>query len=404
MRLYYGWFVLAAAAVTELLAQGATSYAAGLFVLPLQAEFHISRANANSSVLILFLGAALASPLVGKALDRLPIRLIVSAGAILFCGALAFIARTPSLAAMAVALFVPAAIGFMCIGPLTTSTLAARWFHRHRGLALGIAAVATSAGGIVVVPLLARAIQAWGWRQGLLVEAAVIAFVILALTWLFLRDSPAAMGLADHPENQGPDDALATDPAVHQRAIFISRAFWIPSLVAAGVSGTSQATVVTLVPYGVQLGATPVFAALLVSGFAICAAATKILAGVLADRIDKQFILIAAAVFMTLSWLSVALVASFAVLLAAACLAGVALGCMLPAVSALIAASFGPARFGSVMGWTYTLTLVMALVAVRFVGAMYDRFGDYHAAFLSFAALMACLALLAVLMGPRQHA
>ena len=42
---YYGWLILAATAVSELLAQGATSYAAGLFVLPLQNEFHISFAH-----------------------------------------------------------------------------------------------------------------------------------------------------------------------------------------------------------------------------------------------------------------------------------------------------------------------------------------------------------------------
>ena len=33
---------------------------------------------------------------------------------------------------------------------------------------------------------------------------------------------------------------------------------------------------------------------------------------------------------------------------------GVALGCALPTVAALIAAYFGPAKFGAVMGWTYT--------------------------------------------------
>ena len=36
---YYGWLVLAAGAVSEMLATGSTAYAAGLFVLPLQAEF-----------------------------------------------------------------------------------------------------------------------------------------------------------------------------------------------------------------------------------------------------------------------------------------------------------------------------------------------------------------------------
>lgn len=144
---YYGWAILAATAVSELLAQGATSYAAGLFVLPLQAEFHISRALANTPVLIMFLGGALVSPLVGKALDRFSIRLVLPLGAALFSLALIGIALSQSLLAMAALLFLPTAIGFMCIGPLTTSAMASRWFYRHRGLALGLAAVATSGGG-----------------------------------------------------------------------------------------------------------------------------------------------------------------------------------------------------------------------------------------------------------------
>ncbi|HEY0265954.1 MAG TPA: MFS transporter [Rhizomicrobium sp.] len=404
MRIYYGWFVLAASAVAEALAQGATSYAAGLFVLPLQAEFHLSRANANSAVLILFLGSALAAPLAGRLLDRWPIRRVMTLGVLLFCGALAFIATTPSLAAMALALLIPGAIGFMCIGPLTTSTLASRWFLRRRGLALGIAAVATSAGGFVAVPL-SLAIQRYGWRQGLLFEAVAIALVMLLLTWLVLRDTPAATDLDGDPENRAPAETpVAAAAPLRWREIFTTRAFWIPALTVATISGACQATVVTLVPYGVQLGLAPTAAAALVSAFALCAAVTKILAGLLADRINPHLLLVAAAAFMTLSWLAVSLVARFPALLAASCLAGIALGCALPTASSLIATAFGPARFGRVMSWAYALTLVLALVAVRFVGFMYDRFGGYHAAFLSFFLLLAGLLALTLAMRPRRHA
>lgn len=67
---YYGWAVLAAGAVSQMLAQGATSYAADFFVLPLQAEFSLSGADASIAILILFAGAALASLLIGRTLDR----------------------------------------------------------------------------------------------------------------------------------------------------------------------------------------------------------------------------------------------------------------------------------------------------------------------------------------------
>jgi MFS family permease len=388
--------VLAASAVCELLAQGATSYAAGLFVLPLQAEFHLSRADANSSILILFLGAALASPLVGKLLDRWPIRLVVPLGAIFFCGALALIAVTGSLWLMVLALLIPGALGFMAIGPLTTSTLAARWFHKRRGLALGIAAVATSGGGLVVVPLLSQAIQAYGWRQGLLYEAVIIGAIIIALALLVLRNDPAAIGLQNHAENQG----QVTQPEARRpgwRAILGKRRFWLPSLALANISGTCQAIVVTIVPYGVQLGAQATEAALFISAFAICAAVSKIIAGFLADRVNQYGLLVAAILFMISSQVLLCWFPSYHALLISSCLAGTSLGFALPTAAGLIAAAFGAQFFGAAMGWTYALVLAFAILATRFIGWVYDQMHGYVPAFATFLAVSGFLLLFTLL-------
>ncbi len=402
LPVYYGWFVLAASAVSEMLVQGATSYSAGLFVLPLQAEFHISRADANSSILILFLGAMIVAPLVGRALDAWPIRLVMSVGAVVLGLSLVSIALAPSLWMMAAMLFLPGGIAFMSLGPLNTSTLASRWFFRHRGLALGIAAVATSGGGFTVVPLLSAAIQHFGWRQALLWEGVAIAVVIMALTLLVMRDRPSTSGLENHPENQDRNAVTAAPKSapIDWRTVFTSRAFWIPSLTLAAISGTCQATVITLVPYSVQLGAAPAAAALLISAFAISAAITKVLAGLLADHVNQRFLLIAAAALMTLSWLMLSLSAAYGAIFASSCFAGIALGCALPTAAGLIAAAFGSVRFGSVMGWTYALTLCCAILAGRFVGFIYDQFHDYHAAFLSFTLILACLSLMTLLVAP----
>jgi MFS family permease len=397
---YYGWFVLAASAVAELLAQGATSYSAGLFVLPLQAEFHISRADANSAVPILFLGSALAAPLVGRALDRFSARLVVLLGALVFGGALALIALTHSLWMIALALFVPAAIGFMAIGPLTTSTLAARWFWRHRGLAMGLAAIATSGGGLVVVPLMTQAIKAHGWRTALLDEAAVITALTVILSLLVLRDSPAGLGLADHPEN-----ANRTEIRIERlgwRAILGRAAFWRPSLVVASISGISQGIVVTVVPYGVQLGASPAAAAGCISAFALAAAITKVGAGLLADRINLLWLLIAALLAMIAAELLICLMPSYPVLLAGSALAGVALGCALPTAGNMIAAGFGAARFGAAMGWTYALTLTFAIIASRFIGSVYDQTHGYGAGFAAFLAFSSVVLVLTLLMARRK--
>jgi sugar phosphate permease len=400
LPVYYGWFVLAASAISELLVQGATSYGSSLFVLPLQAEFHISRADANMPVLILFAGAMLVAPWVGRSLDAWPIRLVMCLGAVILALTFAGIALAPALWMMGLILFLPGAIAFMTLGPLNTSTLAARWFRRRRGLAMGMAAVATSGGGFIVVPLLSVAIQHYGWRSALLYEGLAMAALITVSSLLVLRDRPSDLGLEDHVENQIHDAMFTGSMPVNWKIVLTNRAFWIPSLTLAAVSGTCQATVLTLVPYGVQLGFATTKAALLVSAFALSAGTTKVLAGVLADYINQRLLLIAAALCMTLSWVCLSLSVSFGGVLIGALLAGTALGCSLPTAAGLIAAGFGAARFGSVMGCTYALILGCAIVSGRFVGFMFDRFASYHAAFISFSGFLACVLLLTLSVPP----
>jgi len=128
-------------------------------------------------------------------------------------------------------------------------------------------------------------------------------------------------------------------------------------------------------------------------------AITKIGAGVLADHINQRFLLIAAALFMTLSWLTLGLFDSYEALFASACLGGIALGCALPTTAGLIAASFGADKFGAVMGWTYVFVAGFAIAATLIIGKMYDIFGGYHVAFLGFFVLLATL-LVATLLFP----
>ena len=388
---YYGWFVLAGSALSELLAQGATSYSAGLFVLPLQAEFGLSRTSASSTILILFLGGIFVSPYAGRILDRYSIRLAQCAGAAIFSGALALIALAPSLWIMVLALLLPAAMGFMMIGPLTTSTLASRWFFRRRGLALGIAAVAASGGGFVVVPLLSKAIEDFGWRHALLGEAVILFVIITTLGLFVLKDNPFRAGLAEHPENKGRDDgALLLEPrepsdrksvSAGWRQILGSRGFWAPSLAIATISGISQAIVISAPPYGHQLGFTAAASALLISAFSIAAALTKILAGVMADFWNSRILLFVSALAMPLSLAILYFFTSYTAVLTASGCAGIALGGVLPTSVSLIAARFGAARVGSVIGWSYALLGIAIIAAVLFVGSVFDRMGSYRPAF-----------------------
>ena len=396
---YYGWWVLAAAAVTELLAVGSTSYAAGLFVLPLQNEFGLSRAAANSALAIGLAGAAFMAPIVGYLLDRFPAQWVISLGVIPFGVGLITISAASSIPLMAFAMLIPVGFGAMAIGPLTTSTLTSRWFYRRRGRALGLATVATSGGGIIVVPLLSWAIETYGWRMALRVEAILIVAIVLALSILVLRSGPSDLGLEEHDENRGRprmDMAGGHTAATWRYGGILSTAnFWAIALILAAISGIDQAIVVTIVPYGIGLGFPPAWAAFLIGAFSISAAVVKIASGFLAEFVERRMIMLAATLAMIAALSVLLLFSTYDGVLLACCLAGAALGGVLPSSAALVAAHFGSPSFGRVMGMIYVAVVLSSIVCAGFIGSVFDRTAGYDLAFLTFLAV-AVLSALAV--------
>jgi sugar phosphate permease len=386
---YYGWWVLAATAVIEMLTIGGTSYSAGLFVLPLQKEFALSRAAANSPLAISFIGAALMAPLAGYLLDRYNAQKVIAIGAVAFGLSFAFIATSWSLPLMAVALAVPAGFGGMAIGPLTTTALTSRWFYRRRGRTLGLAAVATSGGGIVVVPILAWAIEQYGWRTALFGEAVLILLIVLALAVFVVRNRPSDLGLEDHPENRGrPAWDMRAGAADAQQwpygAILQTANFWAVGFVFTVVTAYAQALIVTLVPYGTELGFSAASTALLISVFSGCAAITKIGSGYVADFADRRLIVVAATLALVLSAGLLLMFSNYSALLAASSLAGIALGGVLPSAAAQIGGYFGVPSFGKAMGMLYFAAVGGSVIAVYFAGRVFDTAGSYTPAFATF--------------------
>ena len=145
-RISYGWAIVAAMFLMQMLTVGSTSYGFGLLVKPISAEYGLTRADVDIGLMLLLVGLGVSSPIIGRALDRIAARIVVVGGALIFGIGGISIAVSSSLILMAVATFFLLAVGAAALGPLTASTLTARWFDRGRGRALGIISVATSIG------------------------------------------------------------------------------------------------------------------------------------------------------------------------------------------------------------------------------------------------------------------
>jgi sugar phosphate permease len=123
----------------------------------------------------------------------------------------------------------------VCVGTgtgVTSMVLAAvvatRWFVARRGLVLGALSAANATGQLVFLPMLARVVEARGWRAAALIVAAA-AMAVLAIVAIFMRDRPEDLGLTAYGQVPGlsAGPAAALTPITALGVAVRSRAFWV---------------------------------------------------------------------------------------------------------------------------------------------------------------------------------
>ena len=95
--------------------------------------------------------------------DRFGPQRIVAAGAVIMGAGLALTAAAPRMWIGYLAYGAGAGIGASC-AYIPTLALVGGWFTRHRTTALGVAAAGTGCGTLLMPPVAAVLIQAFGWR------------------------------------------------------------------------------------------------------------------------------------------------------------------------------------------------------------------------------------------------
>lgn len=387
-RVYYGWCIVAIAVLANMLVVGATYSAFGLFVLPVSAEYQLSRANMNTALILLNLAAAVMAPLIGRMLDRFPAKRIMMVCALLLGASLTALGLSQSVWLSAAFMTLPLAAGVNGAAGLTMNVLVARWFVAQRGRAMALSVVGLSLGSVLVTPLVGVLIETYGWRTALMAVGVAEAGLLLLLA-TFVRERPRA----DEVEGgrRAPAAAVSAKPAAAPPvgpmavgAILRMPQFWSIALSAALGMGMAQALTVSVVPLALDEGMTMLQATSLVSLIGLAAIASKLLLAVVADKVDRVVLL--SGLFILGALLNAALLASegYAMLVACALLMGVTIGTLAPLVWTLLADRFGAASFGTVRGLSAPISSLMGAASVRFAGEVFDRTGGYDLMFASF--------------------
>ena len=398
---FYGWVIVAVAFVT--VALGVTARTAfSLMFPPIVDELGWDRGLAAGAFSFGFLISALASPLVGRLMDRQGPRVVIGLGILLMTAGLlsAVMIRSPwHLYATLGALV---GCGTNCMTFTAQSQYLPYWFARRRALAISIAFSGAGFGAIVLLPWLQSIIQRDGWRQSCWTLGIVSLAVLLPIN-LLVRRRPQDVGLQPDGETQGlggsgqqrrpniVDPAWASIEWTPGRAVRTRRFWWIAVGYFCG-GFIWYAVQVHQTKYLVEVGFSPMQAAWALGLVAIVAVPGQIALGALSDRVGREIVWTISCAGFAACYQALLILAGgpSLPLLYLMILAQGALGYALTALMGpIVAEIFEGPHYGAIFGLVTIALIVGGAVGPLAVGIAHDLTGSYAAAFVASIVLSA---------------
>jgi sugar phosphate permease len=384
-RVYYGWIVVAVAALTLLVGAGVRG-APAVLIHPLEQDFGWTRASISIAAAIGLILYGLVSPVAGALIDQYGPRRLMLFGITLVGIGTIVSSQMTHLWQLHLLWGLVSGIGTGLATAVLPATVATRWFVKRRGLVVGILGASISAGALIIIPLLMWLVVSIGWQGGLVVLGTLL-LLLVPLIWLLMRDSPEELGLrlrADEPEISSgtPRESTGTS-SVMRRAIrvpefwLLSGTFFICGATSTGIVGTH------LVPHSIDIGIREVTAATIIGIMGAMNFVGTIGSGILTDRYDPRKLLAIYYVLRGLSLFLLPFVFGFWGLVIFAIVFGLDFIATVPPTVALTADIFGKQNVGLVFGFVFLSHQAGAAVTAYLGGLARDTFGDYQLAFLA---------------------
>ncbi|MBE1492228.1 MFS transporter [Plantactinospora soyae] len=336
------WPIVATLALSTTVGYGVLHYAFAVLLEPIAYDLDASTTAVTGALTVSVLTSAVAAVPVGRWLDRRGGRGLMTVGSIVAAVLVLAWSRVDALPAL---YLVQAGIGLAGAMTLYGPALAVvvTWFpepHRRANALLAVTVVAGFA-STVFMPLTGFLTAQYGWRNTLLILAAVYATTTVPGHWLVVRRPPYA----------GRNGATASRPRRSLRAVAGDRRFWTLSLVFVA-HVTATATVgVHLVIYLVERGHPATFAATVAGLLGVLSVTGRLTLTTVARRFRVTSVVAVVFLVQGVGALALAAVAGSAVgAVVAVLLFGLGFGVAAVAQPALVADIYGTAVFGAVSG------------------------------------------------------
>ncbi len=247
----------------------------------------------------------------------------------------------------------------------------------------------------LLVPLLAMAVDRFGWRETLVVVSVLLWLACLPLASM-MRRRPQDYGYL--PDGDDPSQTLSAHAQPSQpgpgadftvRAALRTRAFWMLGAASFFQFMGASAIMVHVVPFLESVEVPRMLAASVVTGLTLCSLIGRLGFGFLGDYVNKRYLIAGGIALQAIgififsfveadrTWLIIPFLLTYAP----------GFGATMPLRPALQADYFGTKHFGTIMGALALVSMIGGLASPIVAGWVFDVTGRYHMAWQLFALL-----------------
>jgi MFS family permease len=354
-----------------------------------ETRFGIGRELSTLAVPAVQLASAICAPLIGVAVGRISIRLMLIGGSALSVAGFAVLALVPNYPAYLIAYAMLLGPG-MAIGLLLPNTLVTRWYSQNRGKALGIVNTPIL---ISLLPLISTfTLRKYGLSGSYATLAALSGLSLIAN--FFIIDRPPGSETDITTEAHGVPDAAGA-AVLSVGALLWKFRFWVLTL---GYGASAAASIIFgghTVPMARSWGLSTAMGATLVSITFVAGMPGAIFFGWIADRLGGTLTFGILIFDQCLLYAALLLHPPFIGLVVIFAIFGLHAPANIPLVSLAISETFGKENFSRGFGLISLFILPLTVLAVPAAAVVFTHTGSYSGAILGEGVFLAVTAILA---------
>jgi len=339
----------------------------------LQAEFAVARADASLPFTFVMLGFGAGGILMGRLADRFGIAIPLAVCTVALAAGYAATGWSANLWQVAVSYGLLIGIGCSAsFGPLIADM--SHWFVRRRGIAVALAASGNYIAGTIWPPVVQHLIASFGWR------ATHIGLGLFCLVTMLPLTYPLRQRMQAHHTEAAMQSAARRQAALPFSPITLQVLLCIAGIACCVAMSMPQ---VHIVAYCGDLGYGAARGAEMLSLMLGCGIVSRLISGLIADRIGGVRTLLLGSVLQGAALLLYLFFDGLASLYVISGLFGLFQGGIVPSYAIIVREYFSPREAGTRVGLVLMATLLGMALGGWMSGAIFDLTGSYQAAFLN---------------------